>query len=143
MDGFIVGYVGRLVEEKGLTDLLEAVAACPVDVKLVTVGDGPLREELQRRAQTLGIAQRVRLEPARPLEGLPVFMKVMSSQGAAPKREYRNRTPADPNSRDLTSPPVFTSQISPEKATSSGRMKGAHPNNKPSQRSDPGLQASA
>ncbi|MEI6736744.1 MAG: glycosyltransferase [Actinomycetes bacterium] len=38
----VVGYVGRLVESKGLTDLLSAVAA-DESLSLEVVGDGPLR----------------------------------------------------------------------------------------------------
>ena len=77
LTGFVVGYVGRLVEEKGLTDLLEAVAKCPGDVNLILVGGGPLRKELRRRAEALGIAGRVRLEPPRGLEELPAYMNAM------------------------------------------------------------------
>ena len=40
--GFVVGYVGRLVEEKGLTDLLDALPNCPPEVHLVIVGTGTL-----------------------------------------------------------------------------------------------------
>jgi len=40
-------YAGRLSEEKGLSTLIEA--AKDVDVKLRIMGDGPLREELEKR----------------------------------------------------------------------------------------------
>jgi glycosyltransferase involved in cell wall biosynthesis len=55
-DRFIL-YVGRLVERKGILDLLAAHAALPADVPpLVVVGDGPLRDEIDRypRARALG-----------------------------------------------------------------------------------------
>ena len=44
----IVGYVGRLVPEKGVDVLVEAVDR--LDVQLLIVGDGPERSRLERRA---------------------------------------------------------------------------------------------
>lgn len=41
-------FVGRLSEKKGLPDLLDAVARVP-DARLVLVGDGPLRAEIEHR----------------------------------------------------------------------------------------------
>ena len=73
-DGFVVGYVGRLVEEKGLADLIDALALCPANVRLVLVGSGPLRDVLERRAGERGVLQRVRFVPARPLDALPGLM---------------------------------------------------------------------
>lgn len=44
-------YVGRLTPEKGIGALVDAWAAAgPEDMELLVVGDGPLREELQRRS---------------------------------------------------------------------------------------------
>jgi glycosyltransferase involved in cell wall biosynthesis len=43
---FTIGYAGRLVESKGLSDLLAAVRRLPAPVELVLIGDGELRGEL-------------------------------------------------------------------------------------------------
>ncbi|MBI3628097.1 MAG: glycosyltransferase family 4 protein [Candidatus Rokubacteria bacterium] len=43
----VVGYVGRLVPEKGVDLLVDALA--PLDARLLVVGDGPARAELERR----------------------------------------------------------------------------------------------
>ncbi|HSZ70333.1 MAG TPA: glycosyltransferase family 4 protein [Solirubrobacteraceae bacterium] len=43
---FTIGYAGRLVESKGLIDLLEAVRTLDAPVQLVLVGNGELREHL-------------------------------------------------------------------------------------------------
>jgi glycosyltransferase involved in cell wall biosynthesis len=53
--------VCRLVEKKGVDVLLEALARLPasLDWRFVHVGGGPLAERMKRRAQTLGIAERV------------------------------------------------------------------------------------
>lgn len=58
-------FVGRLTEQKALPVLLEALRSVP-DARLVLVGDGPERIELDRRAHELGIADRVELAGARP-----------------------------------------------------------------------------
>lgn len=47
---FTVGFAGRLVPEKGLTDLLEALRLADFPTRLLIVGDGPLRTFLQSAA---------------------------------------------------------------------------------------------
>ena len=49
--------VGRLVYYKGIQFLIQAMAK--VDAKLVIVGEGPLRADLERQAASNGIADRV------------------------------------------------------------------------------------
>ena len=44
---FTVGYAGRLVQEKGLTDLLDAVRELGAPVELLLIGDGEMRSRLQ------------------------------------------------------------------------------------------------
>lgn len=61
-DGRIMLYVGRLVYEKGIHVLLEAVpgvlARVP-EARLVIVGAGPMRDQLERRSAELGLGERV------------------------------------------------------------------------------------
>jgi glycosyltransferase involved in cell wall biosynthesis len=57
------GYVGRLVEEKGLPLLLEASARLRTDGvrhRLSFVGDGPLRDTLRSQAEAAGLSGGVR-----------------------------------------------------------------------------------
>jgi glycosyltransferase involved in cell wall biosynthesis len=44
---FTVGFAGRLVPEKGLTDLLAAVGRLDTPLRLLVVGDGPVRAEIE------------------------------------------------------------------------------------------------
>jgi glycosyltransferase involved in cell wall biosynthesis len=44
---FTVGFAGRLVESKGLTDLLAAVRRLGAPVELLLIGDGELRAQLE------------------------------------------------------------------------------------------------
>ncbi len=77
LDGFVVGYVGRWVPQKGLSDLIEALVRCPADVSLLLVGSGPMEGELRASAARLGVAGRLRLLPARPLDQLPPVMNAV------------------------------------------------------------------
>jgi glycosyltransferase involved in cell wall biosynthesis len=74
---FTVGYVGRLVEEKGLEDLLEALALCPQDVHLLLVGHGDFKQVLEDKVRALNLGERVRFEAARPLQELPRIMNAI------------------------------------------------------------------
>ncbi|MBL8270355.1 glycosyltransferase [Steroidobacter sp.] len=61
-NAFVVGTVGRLVAEKNQSPLIDVVAdlrSGGADVHLMLVGDGPLREALERRAAERGIAEAV------------------------------------------------------------------------------------
>ncbi|MFL1403940.1 glycosyltransferase [Marinobacter sp. M1N3S26] len=51
--------VARLVPQKGQALLLEAFARTHIPHKLVIVGEGPLRQELEQKARSLGVADRV------------------------------------------------------------------------------------
>ena len=58
----IIGVVARLVPEKGVAHFLGSAVAVLRDVpraRFVVIGDGPLRDELVRTAEALGIATRV------------------------------------------------------------------------------------
>lgn len=64
-------FVGRLNAQKGLGDVLEAMARAHRPWTLDVVGDGPDREALQARAQSLGVASRVQWLGHRPQTELP------------------------------------------------------------------------
>jgi glycosyltransferase involved in cell wall biosynthesis len=61
-DVFVIGCVARLEPMKDHATLLSAAASFAqesADTRFVCVGDGPLREELKQRADSLGLADRV------------------------------------------------------------------------------------
>jgi glycosyltransferase involved in cell wall biosynthesis len=60
----VVGYVGRLHPEKGVHHLVEAapaILAAEPRARLLLVGDGPQRAELEQRVAELGLGERVSL----------------------------------------------------------------------------------
>lgn len=79
VSGFVVGYVGRLIEAKGLMDLVEALPATPAAVSLVFVGSGDFQGALERRVAELGLADRVRFFPPRKMEELPAVMNALDA----------------------------------------------------------------
>ena len=56
---FVIGYIGRLVFEKGVDMLIKAAAALPGSWRLVFCGGGPERETLELLAQELNISDRI------------------------------------------------------------------------------------
>jgi glycosyltransferase involved in cell wall biosynthesis len=76
-DDFLAGYVGRLVKEKGVFDLLEALVLLSPATRVLFLGDGPARAGLEARAEELGLANRVIFLAQRPQHELPVAMNAL------------------------------------------------------------------
>lgn len=70
---FTIGYIGRLVEEKGLQVLLDALAQMDGDWRLRILGAGPFQETLQVQIDQLGIGARVHFEAWLPSEQVPPY----------------------------------------------------------------------
>ncbi len=79
LGGFVIGYVGRLIEAKGLMDAVEALAQCPSSVNLLFVGGGVFQPTLEQRVAELGLAERVKFLPPRPMAELPEAMNAMDA----------------------------------------------------------------
>jgi glycosyltransferase involved in cell wall biosynthesis len=69
----VIGYVGRLVEEKGLELLLQAASKLNGPWSLQILGEGPDRRRLEYIAQWLGIAPRVTFDEWMPSSHLPNY----------------------------------------------------------------------
>lgn len=76
---FVAGYVGRLVPEKGLADMVEALPAADPSVFLLFVGSGPMSEELHALAARVGVSDRVAVLPPKPLQQLPEVMNALDA----------------------------------------------------------------
>jgi glycosyltransferase involved in cell wall biosynthesis len=69
----VIGYVGRLVEEKGIEVLLQAASKLTGPWTLQILGDGPDRPRLERMVQWLGISGRVTFDQKLPSTHLPNY----------------------------------------------------------------------
>lgn len=59
-DAFVMVYVGRLAEEKNISELLHQTASLSqTNVRLLLVGDGPYRPTLETQVQSLGLEDQV------------------------------------------------------------------------------------
>ncbi len=70
----VIGYVGRLVQEKGLEVLFQAVSRLTGPWTLQILGNGPERDRLEKIAQWLGIGPRVTFDQRLPSTHLPHYL---------------------------------------------------------------------
>ena len=66
-----IGYVGRLVKEKGLLTLLKAVAGLKGNWRLTLLGNGPLLKILEGESRSLGIEQQTMIKEPIPSTDIP------------------------------------------------------------------------
>jgi glycosyltransferase involved in cell wall biosynthesis len=67
-------FVGTLKPWHGVSDLIKAFASVRKDARLIVVGDGPEREELEALAASLGLAERVRFTGAVTPDEVPAIL---------------------------------------------------------------------
>jgi glycosyltransferase involved in cell wall biosynthesis len=71
--GFVIGYVGRLVEQKGVDLLLEALSGLEGTWRAYILGSGPERDALRSQAQSLRLANRVSFDEQIPSGQMPAY----------------------------------------------------------------------
>jgi len=74
---FAIGYVGRIVKEKGIADLVEALARLPERCVLVPVGSGDFERAARKLAEKLGVASRIRWVPHIASMEVPEYMNAL------------------------------------------------------------------
>lgn len=88
-DAFVIGAVGRLAAVKGFEYLVDALALVKRDIpdcRLLIAGDGPLKENLNRKITALGLASNVQLvgyqkSIVRFLSAIDLFVMPSLSEG--------------------------------------------------------------
>ena len=75
---FRIGYLGRLVENKGLPLLVEALAILPEYCRIVFIGNGPMHSGLEDQAKRLGVRDRVTFQAGVPTYEVPKVLQEMN-----------------------------------------------------------------
>ena len=92
-DDFIIGFVGRFVEEKGILTLLEAVSNLPEkNWKLLLLGRGELKEEIQKRAAERGLQERLILIESVPHDEVSRYINLMNVLVLPSETTYKFKT---------------------------------------------------
>lgn len=74
---FTIGYIGRLVEEKGIDLLLQAAAGLDDNFQVRILGNGPIRPNLQALAEKVGLASKVIFDGAQPSSAMPAYYHLL------------------------------------------------------------------
>ena len=94
-DEFVVGFVGRFVEEKGLLTLTQALGQLkdhPQPWKWLMLGRGPLKEALAQQAEALGIRDRIIWIESVPHDDVPRYINLMSTLVLPSETTYKFKT---------------------------------------------------
>ncbi|MDO1585255.1 glycosyltransferase [Rhizobium oryzicola] len=75
----VLGYVGRLIEEKGIQDALQAMARTPIPVSLKLMGEGPYEHTIRKMAAELGLTERVSIRPWGKPEDVADFLRSLDA----------------------------------------------------------------
>ena len=70
-DPFTLGFVGRLVEPKGLPLMIEALTMLPDYCRVLFIGNGPMKNVLEEQATRLGVTDRVTYKASVPTYEIP------------------------------------------------------------------------
>ncbi len=76
-DGLHIAYVGRLVPEKGVDVLLQALSGLPGEWRATIQGSGPEETRLRALAADYGLAERVIFRPLIPSTAMPAFYRTL------------------------------------------------------------------
>jgi L-malate glycosyltransferase len=90
---FVIGFVGRFVEEKGLPTLIKAVEGLgDRPWKLLLLGRGPLKDDLMAQVEAAGIADRVIWVESVPHDTVPHYINLMSTLVLPSETTYKFKT---------------------------------------------------
>ncbi len=77
LESFTIGYLGRLVEEKGVLDLLKAASLIKSNFNLLMIGSGKLKNRINAERRRLGISEQIRLIDNIPSSQVPDYLNCL------------------------------------------------------------------
>jgi len=77
LQGFVIGFTGRLIVEKGVLDLLKACENAPDDWELLFVGEGPCKTVIEEWAKNNHFENRVYMTGYVPVNEVVRYMRAM------------------------------------------------------------------
>lgn len=90
---FVVGFVGRFVEEKGLLTLVKALTGLgDRPWKALLLGRGPLKDTLMQQVQEAGMGDRVIWVESVPHDEVPRYINLMSTLVLPSETTYKFKT---------------------------------------------------
>ncbi|MBR8830487.1 MAG: D-inositol-3-phosphate glycosyltransferase [Chroococcopsis gigantea SAG 12.99] len=92
-DDFVIGFVGRFVQEKGILTLLKATAGLTSNSwKLLLLGRGQLQETIIYEARRRGIEERLILVESVPHDRVPDYINIMDTLVLPSETNYDVKT---------------------------------------------------
>ena len=96
-EDFVIGFVGRFVEEKGLLTLFKALDKLQENPpqrpwKLLLLGRGPLKAQLQAKADDLGMSGRIIWIESVPHDDVPRYINLMDTLVLPSETTYQFKT---------------------------------------------------
>ena len=88
-NSFIIGYCGRLVEEKGITDLIKALSNLPDHFQLLLIGEGNYKHVLEEEAKKLFVLERVHFKGSVKAVDMPKALRSLDCL-VLPSRTRKN-----------------------------------------------------
>jgi glycosyltransferase involved in cell wall biosynthesis len=91
-DEFIIGFVGRFVEEKGILTLIKAVAKLTGKWKLLLLGRGTLKDKIIAEAQASAIGDRLIMVESVPHDQVVNYINLMNTLVLPSETTYQVKT---------------------------------------------------
>jgi glycosyltransferase involved in cell wall biosynthesis len=91
-DEFVIGFIGRFVEEKGILKLIKAVAKLTGKWKLLLLGRGILKDKIVSEATAAGISDRLMIVESVPHDQVVNYINLMNTLVLPSEITYQVKT---------------------------------------------------
>ena len=91
-DEFVIGFVGRFVEEKGILTLIKAVSKLTGKWKLLLLGRGILKDKIVSEATAAGISDRLMIVESVPHDQVVNYLNLMNTLVLPSETTYQVKT---------------------------------------------------